>query len=131
MREILFRGKLKSRKEWSYGNLNVKSDEVCIITPDDTLLGKYGQVDPETVGQYIGVNDKNGNKIFEGDIVECVFNGIANKRITVWDNSDTGFKATNGKIHYGREYDYFNACEEVVIIGNIHDNPELLKEVEE
>ena len=62
MREILFRG--KHNGVWSKGNLIVKKGGVTIITPDDTPLGVYGQVDPSTVGQYTGLTDKNGVKIF-------------------------------------------------------------------
>ena len=72
MREILFRGKLANGK-WAYGNLDIGYNGVCIITPDRTLLGSYGQVDPETVGQYTGLLDAMGRKIFEGDILHGQF----------------------------------------------------------
>lgn len=122
-REIIFRGKLRKDGRWCYGNLDVKKNGVNIITPDDTLLGVYGQVDPATVGQFTGLTDKNGNKIFEGDIVTGWF---AHEEIT-------------GYISYGSNAVFFierkglhgiglnNAADWLVIIGNIHDNPELLE----
>ena len=125
MREILFRGKLAINKEWKYSR--------C---PDGTLHSGVVGFDfiPETVGQFTGLTDKNGTKIFEGDILdywssyneslcgspETVVFGVDNcsccHAVYGW--------STKNKYGYGR---YIDTPENCVVIGNIHDNPELLE----
>ena len=137
MREILFRGKRTDNGEWVEGYYIHRPTAVCIgesnpsciwvpaADPDDDT--KIFEVFPETVGQYTGLTDKNGRKIFEGDIVE--------------GNSEY-FTYTHpyGKVVYdGGQYlisfdDVLEDIEclgawanDVEIIGNIYDNPELLE----
>lgn len=122
MREYLFRGKMIANGKWSEGNLLV-TKQGCCITPDATVLGSYGAVDPETVGQYTGLTDKNGTKIFEGDIVkygDTVHNVV--------------FEQRNGTAYFGLVYStletlsfgYYQDLKQIQVIGNIYDNPELL-----
>ena len=133
MREILFRGKHKATGKWCEGNLNIDKQGVAIITPDDTPLGCYGQVDPDTVGQYTGLTDKNGKKIFEGDIVDMGDNwwdafGPAGhdsqKTIVHWSEEHCGFDPF---ANYDCDCGVYIQAERCTVIGNIHDNPELLE----
>lgn len=133
MREILFRGKLTTDGGWTEGNLAVRKNGMCIITPDATPLGRYGGVYPETVGQYTGRNDKNGKKIYEGDVIKCT---TPNADIPWWIYHESIYvvKYSNDYVGFTPlcEYDceYGGAVDpkDFEVIGNIHDNPELLKE---
>lgn len=127
MREILFRGK-RSNGEWAYGNLQTAAD--CAFISE--FMGYCNAVDPETVGQYIGP-DKNGEKIFEGDIGRYKQTDGAKrngKPITcigkVVYNAKTASFAVESKDEAGCKYfDYF-PIKDFEVVGNIHDNPELL-----
>lgn len=131
MREILFRGKLLSTGEWVEGNLAVSKTGVVIITPDNTPVGKYGQVDPGTVGQYIGYVDKNGKKVFEGDVIEMAGALGRLERLII------GYEGSSFIASTPRDYrdnigdviddsDYGIDVSWYAVIGNIYDKPELL-----
>lgn len=140
MREILYRGKSKRSGEWKYGCLvelgkesfsdpdryGIAEKAVPLGSNDVCYNLKIDEVIPKTVGQYIGLLDKNGTKIFEGDIVkddylfgEVVFataaddyDGMAGFMV---DDIDDGYQNYNGLWHL------------VEVVGNIHDTPELLR----
>ena len=138
MREILFRGKRVDNGEWVYGDLLQPTKEKILniyeISDYNSLMGDRHEVYPETVGQYTGLNDKNGKKIFEGDILQDKFG-----QIKIVDYSDewgafrTCFvRALNeeGKIvaTVGGASFVGTIWRKYEVIGNIHDNPELLEE---
>jgi uncharacterized phage protein (TIGR01671 family) len=117
MREILFIGK-KQNGEWLQGDLVHYGDKILIFSENAQNSPDYYEVDPETVGQFTGVTDKNGVEIFEGDILL-----FGDKSFAVeWQNDIVGFG-------YLYTSDRFLGCDGIncEIIGNIYNNPELLK----
>lgn len=127
MREILFRGKKKSTGKWCEGFLVNTGDHFWISTRNDLISFA---VDPETVGQYTGLADKNGKKIFEGDIVRhynnlCVPESYDVGRI-FFNTCECKFSRTS--IESGGSFNFAKHCTyNYEVIGNIHDNPGLLK----
>jgi uncharacterized phage protein (TIGR01671 family) len=119
MREILFRGKRIDSGKWIYGM--PCATEQSGIYAIQTLQGGIFDITLETVGQFTGMTDKNGKKIFEGDILNCITSDF--------DGSDKyvyNFKITD--ITDYEQMGFLDFCYEIEIISNIHDNPELLKE---
>ena len=117
MREIKFRGQRVDTKEWVFGDLNQLQSRDLIHGFEYCQRVSY-EVIPETVGQFTGLKDKNGKKIYEGDSVrsyKSVFRDVVE-----WSYLLSGWFpfASRSDIYFADE------CE---IAGNIHDNPELLK----
>ena len=128
MREILFRGKTYSDK-WVYGYLLKGS-----IDNDFYILENVGGtpfwIDPETIGQYTGLTDKNGKKIFEGDIIKSK---SGNTYLIHFNDGSFAF-ADKDRIVVNYSLDdsefgiaYKGICDGHEVIGNVFDNPELLE----
>ena len=123
MREILFRGK-GIRGNWHIGllahvgNAWYISNKVGIATAYEVI--------PETIGQYTGLTDKNGKKIFEGDIVKCISNFYAKDMVVIFEAAEFHLVDCQRYKNYTEccGYRYFGTLE-TEVIGNIHDNPEL------
>ena len=124
MREILFRGKHTNTDEWIHGSL-VLSGKNTLIYPNNGYGLQF--VVPETVGQYTGMRDKNGVRIFEGDIVTGLFLfGMQIKSVVAFKEGAFGLEWNRGNVE---EFSAFTSICNVVfeVIGNVHDNPELLE----
>lgn len=137
MREILFRAKRKDNKKWSVGyyaiigerNVIIKLQSEDYYAVDDSVKKSHGneviEVDPETVCQYTGLTDKNGRKIFEGDIVRRkIVDDYIIGQVVWFDTGFCGFHLKCGNRYYpiGKsEQTGISDCDEV--IGNIFDNP--------
>ena len=150
-REILFRGKRVDNGEWVCGFLtcmnyiDVFTQKVCYDGQEELnyCTVEHCQVDKNTVGQFTGLCDKNGNKIFEGDILleeekEYSLEEYGEKVVgthnivAYWNEKACGFwvrrtDKPKGKIYVPEEPLCESFAEELKVVGNIYDNPELLE----
>ena len=126
MREILFRGKRKDINKWIEGwyvpPVDYKKNHWDASISYKVESGHLEDVEviPETVGQYTGLRDKNGKKIFEGDIVKAFKHNE--------EQFICAIKYKNGCFWFGNWNwcEFLNKFRSLEFIGNIHDNPELL-----
>lgn len=125
-REILFKAKRKDNGKWVKGDA-IHEPIGMSIRYEKNGMSVRVPVDPDTLCQYTGLTDKNSQKIWEYDICEMVYDGTIYIYVVVWDKTELDFKGTNGKENYGCNFEYLGCCEEIVVIGNIFDNPELLE----
>ncbi|EAC6337524.1 TPA: hypothetical protein LE261_002353 [Listeria monocytogenes] len=146
MRAIEFRGKRIDNGEWVYGNLMQFEDSATFIFADERkgastltyahfIINNMHAIDEKTIGQYTVLKDKNGKKIFEGDIVafsEDDFH-VFNSQVEYF--SEDGYPAFDIKVPSTYYFDSnvfsevsMSGLYEIEVIGNIHENPELLEE---
>lgn len=140
-REIKFRGKMIPENEWIFGTiLRIPAPPVCfgksetdkyyIQFPDQRYMPDWnmpykmvqGEVNPDTIGQYTGLHDKNGKEIYEGDIVKIKYRDEDIGKV-IYEHNGFSIDVTNMNKNYGRVSFVNNFIE---VIGNIYDNPELL-----
>ena len=115
MREIKFRAVRLDTGEWIYGDLHLHSPFPHI----HSTRGDKAKIDTNTIGQFTGLRDKNGTEVYEGDILCEADTNI--KVVVVYEAPQFCYADNN----FG--YKFLNLPENYVTIGNIHDNPELLK----
>lgn len=142
-RKIEFRGKRLDSDEWLYGDLMHDNHHGCYVYPND-CDGLYteNKVNPDTVGQFTGMRDKSGRKIFEGDILLWTRKNVhiegrpmqdfLDKCIIYYDNDKCGFrfrcKLDCGSCVGNLDFSDDRAKESYIeVIGNIYDNHKLLK----
>ena len=129
MREILFRGKREDNGAWIYGDLRQYNEKCFGIYSNE--IRAIRKVDPETVGQYTGLTDKNGVKIFEGDIIRIWDGHIGRVELgQFWDNEfEVDFYGYALIVNNSKFALQLNELwEGHKVIGNIYDNTELLEE---
>lgn len=139
MREILFRGKRLDNGQFIYGDIHRHATGKMFIKPNKKDCRYSAEIIPETVGQYTGLTDKNGTKIFEGDIVkfgkniyqitfECGSFALLDKQgfmiARIGGINDHCYSLMNLHLECCWEDDW---AYDIEVIGTIHDNPELLK----
>lgn len=142
MREILFRGKRVNDGKWTYGYLFCVWNKKYILWGTENDIPIMEEVIPESVGEFIGLNDKNGTKIFEGDIVctryrngEICCSGDVQFSHGVYGAEWLGNKKNKsmvggwGQLHNLRRFDD-DIINDIEVIGNIYDNPKLLEDKE-
>lgn len=122
MRTIKFRAQDIASNKWLFGDIRHHKNDVCIFEQG----GNIGeQVKPETVGQFTGLTDKDGKEIYEGDVIRInLTDGSTTISSVVWNRR--GYWKCDIYINHGVQLGLIDKVR-IEVIGNIHDNPELIK----
>ena len=133
-REIKFKGKRVDNKEWVIGSLVMVCDGEtlrrypCIVVSYNNDTFDWDEVDPNTVGQFTGLHDKNGKEIYEGDIITGVH--PTNPSVINWSKELASFTIDSNGWAFSHYFQESCKPENIEVIGNIYENPELIEEVE-
>ena len=128
-REILFKAKRLDNGKWETGyyfKAGEKHMMLCFFTNENGLYHNMYEIDPKTLCQYTGLNDKNGKKIWENNIVRCGRNVIV-----TWDEHFASWCLTRKGWLYKHFFGESQNPEDCEVVGNIFDNPDLLEEKHE
>lgn len=131
-RKIKFRGKRSINNEWVYGNyILIAGRQETFISESYSCTSSHAfEVKPESVGQFTGLHDENGTEIYEKDIVKLFYGDKYSIGIVLWNNKIAAWciklkgEHSFGSTPIGEMFTSYTS----VVIGNIHDNPELIKE---
>lgn len=139
---IKFRGKRLDNKKWEYGDLMHDDCGGCYVIPIDAegLYREY-EVTPDTVGQFTTLRDKNGKEIYAGDIIYSEFSDGSNCHCLVgWNDEEASFGLMDEYAFRSKQegydfpkfdslvlLDFRNFGTKFEVVGNIHDNPEMIK----
>ena len=130
IREVIFRGKRTDNGKWVKGYLyitHIGSHEIGSYDAEINIERLTFDVIPETVGQFTGLTDKNGKRIFEGDIVHCVSKLDSADMVIIFECGQFRMILAEKYHEYQTNVGYYDInCFAKEVIGNIHDNPELL-----
>jgi uncharacterized phage protein (TIGR01671 family) len=129
MRTIKFRGKDVKTGEWVYGDLHTLCDKQHIHTEHTTypFAGRRSFIDPDTVGQFTGLTDKDGKEIYEGDIVRSTNSNEFVYEVVYEDKRFASFGLRRKQdvfMHYFGEAIEADECE---VVGSVFDNPDLIE----
>lgn len=123
MREIRFRGKRVDNGEWVFGWVSFQHNR-AFIHSDDMPYDNAVEVDPATVGQFTGLKDKSGREIYEGDVVKY---GDTIHEVVFEQRNNTAYFGLVYSPEETRSFGHYQDLQQIEIIGNVHDNPELLE----
>lgn len=117
MRTIKFRGYNPKNKKWIYGHYLVNRGQHFIVQDEIATTWEDYEVEPETIGQYTGLNDKNSTEIYEGDIIRVTYPPMRRRKVTSKE-----YTVASGMFTPMGLYNADN--EELEVVGNIHERKE-------